>query len=142
MDQNTIEILVNCRGDDRSLAAGEVLVVDGNLSEDGITKAAADILVSIGKAKRPPPGPAAGALPADLDETFRALFEVFEGLDQDDKTVWTKTGKPEVNAISERTGSKVSAKGRDAAWAAYREWVRPPPTNPAPAPPPAGGKLV
>ena len=139
---NTIEILVNCRGDDRSLAAGEVLVVDGNLSEDGITKAAADILVAIGKAKReiPPAAPET----VDIDETFRALFEVFSGLDQDDATVWTKTGKPEVNAVSERIGSRVTAKGRDVAWAAYQEWIRPPETNPTSAPPPpaAGGKLV
>lgn len=64
-------------------------------------------------APAPPPAPAAEV--SDLVRAIRAL-------DPDDPAHWTKSGKPDATALTERLGRQVSAAERDEAWAEVREF--------------------
>ena len=47
-----------------------------------------------------------------------ALVDAVRGLDRDDRSLWTQSGAPKVEALEAVLGSDVAAGERDAAWAA------------------------
>jgi hypothetical protein len=64
-------------------------------------------------------------VPEVSDETpLDKLVAIIGGLDTDDKTQWTADGKPDANVLTELSGTKVSAKARDDAFARYQAEVK------------------
>ena len=64
-------------------------------------------------------------MPEVSDETpLDKLVAIIGGLDTDDKTQWTADGKPDANVLTELSGTKVSAKARDDAFARYQAEVK------------------
>jgi len=54
----------------------------------------------------------------EVDQVIRLdrLVELAVALDRGDTSLWTKSGKPTTEALSELAGMPVSAQDRDAAW--------------------------
>ncbi|WP_018169094.1 hypothetical protein [Thioalkalivibrio sp. ALMg9] len=75
--------------------------------------------------RRPPvlageAAPAQPKGPAD-DDTPDPMTKALTGLDRGNEALWTNGGKPTVEALGEALGREVTAKERDAAWAAFTE---------------------
>ncbi|MGF1775898.1 HI1506-related protein [Vibrio nomapromontoriensis] len=62
----------------------------------------------------------AGALSHLVTEPLAALIEAIKQLDPSNNQHFTSSGKPQVDALAERVGQKVSASERDAAWEAMQ----------------------
>lgn len=65
--------------------------------------------------------PSAAAAPADATEKssseFDKVIEAIDALEEGNDDHWTKDGKPDAKALSDRAGFTVSAELRDTAWA-------------------------
>ncbi len=97
------------------LSAGEIAV----LIERGIVAPAADAGDDAGTGTATgTPAPAGGA----GEGREARLLAAIAGLEEGNPDHWTQDGRPEVRALKAATGlADLTAAGRDAAWAAYRE---------------------
>ncbi len=57
------------------------------------------------------------------DEQLAAVALAIAGMDPDDESQFTKSGKPDAKVLTEAVGFTVTAKARDALWAAHQAVV-------------------
>jgi hypothetical protein len=62
------------------------------------------------------PSNTGNAGPTDPVERIEAIKAAIAGLDKDDKRAWTKDGRPNLDALSEAAGFRVTAAERDQAF--------------------------
>lgn len=65
-------------------------------------------------------------LTGEVDEQVDAgkisdIVEAIGQLDEEDDSLWTGDGRPQLNALSEALGRKVSGKERNMAWVEYQD---------------------